>query len=500
MTHKRDDRRLEIIHDHHIKWNGKVGVFHILGHLSMDVSSLRVSLHIERKGQRKQRLKLDLYDYNQVSRHCTHLSEEEGFVFGELEKDMFTLTELLEKYREERFAEAYAEIKPTITKRLPLETEKNLVDALKRPSLLEDISSKLGQIGIAGEVNNRLLLFIIGTSYKHVPLHAVIQSSSGSGKSHLINTIADCFPKEEVLSLSRITSKSLYHYKKDTLKNKLILIQDFDGLDDEALYAFRELQSFGELTTSMTGKDAFGNHTAKLHTVEAHFASFGASTKELYLDNSSRSILLKIDESEEQTKRILNYEAPLSSQIAEIKMELGSMIRLLKPETVSNPFASSLCLPSNIPMARRLNNQLKQFVEQITYLHQYQRARDERGRILTTKEDIKTGIDLFFECLWLKVDELPPAVRTFYEKLKSYVEGKTNQEESEVVFNQRELRSKLLVSRSALHRYIKTLLEMEYIKVVRGSANKGYGYAVRHFDNEKELKQILISGLQTNIS
>jgi len=487
---------LQFIHDHHIMWQGSEASYSVMGAPSMDVSSLRVSLHIEKEGLRKQRIKLDLYDFEQITKHVTHLSEEEGFVFGNLEADLLTLTELLEKHREEKYQEAYSEIKPQRTPNtLSIDKQKEVVEFLRQPNLLESINKQLGNIGVAGESDNRLLLFILGTSYKHQPLHAVIQSSSGSGKSHLINTVADCFPEEDVLSLSRVTSKSLYHYKHDTLKNKLILIQDFDGLDDEALFAFRELQSFGKLTTSMTGKDAFGNHTAKLHTVHSHFSSMGATTKELYTDNQSRSILLKIDESIEQTQRVLSYIPPSVEEVLKTKNELQNMVRLLKPNTIINPFVDKLCLPRTIPMARRLNNQLKQFVEQITFLHQYQREQDEQGRLITTLEDVKTGISLFMECLWLKVDELPVGTRNFFEELKAYI----TEQESTKEFNQRDIRKNLSVSRSALHRHITTLIKMEYIQVVSGTANKGYRYMISYFDNEEKLKQELIQGLEQGI-
>ncbi|MCG8573460.1 MAG: hypothetical protein MI810_01130, partial [Flavobacteriales bacterium] len=300
--------KLYIIHKHHLRYEGNECLFDVMGALSMDISRLNVSLHLSSGGKHKHRLRLDLYNYADIQRICTQLSEEGDYSFSALESDLLTLTQLLEEHREGIFLQDYQAEQPRNNTKisLSLEKEKEIVAFLQQKNLLELLSDQVGEIGIVGEENNRLLLFLFGLSYKtSTPLHALVQSSSGSGKSHLINSVADCFPKEDVISFSRITGKSLYHYKKDTLKNKLILIQDFDGLDDEALYAFRELQSYGKLTSSSTGKDAFGNHIARLHTVEAHFASFGASTKSLYQDNASRSVILSIDESYEQSERIM---------------------------------------------------------------------------------------------------------------------------------------------------------------------------------------------------
>lgn len=85
----------------------------------------------------------------------------------------------------------------------------------------------------------------------------------------MINAIGQCFPPEDVISMTRVTSKSFYHYNKDELVDKLLLIQDFDGLDEEAQYAFRELQSAGNISSSTTYKDKAGNLISAVKTVRS---------------------------------------------------------------------------------------------------------------------------------------------------------------------------------------------------------------------------------------
>ena len=166
-THQHQNHsNLEVCHSHHLKYEGEEGIYHILGSLPMDISSLRISLHIQRPEQRKQRLKIDLYDYAQIQQHCIHLSEQEDFDFSKLESDLLSLTELLEKHREAIFKADYNQDQPKTKKHLSLEKEKEVVALLNQPDLLEIIKTKLTSIGIAGEVDNRLLLFILGTSYK----------------------------------------------------------------------------------------------------------------------------------------------------------------------------------------------------------------------------------------------------------------------------------------------------------------------------------------------
>ncbi|MBQ0740573.1 zeta toxin family protein, partial [Aquimarina celericrescens] len=92
-------------------------------------------------------------------------------------------------------------------------------------------------------------------SYKtNKPLHAIVQGSSGSGKTHLISKIADVMPRENVLRFTRITESALYNFGEDMLVGKLIVIEDLDALKEEALLAFRELVSNHQVSSGVSIK------------------------------------------------------------------------------------------------------------------------------------------------------------------------------------------------------------------------------------------------------
>ena len=489
-------QQLNIIHDHKITFEGRCGNYTVLGRLAMDLSALKTTIHLSSPERRKQRLKVDLYDYSQIQKNCINLSEKEEYNYAELEADLLQLTDLLEQHREMIFEKEYQTEQPKRPK-ISLAREKEAISLLSSKNLLITLNSMIGEAGIIGEDSNRLLTFLAGLSYKCAnPLHVLIQSNSGSGKSHLINSVASCFPPEDIISFSRVTSKSLYHYRKGELLNKLVLIQDFDGLDQEALFALRELQSYGSLSSSVTFKDRFGSLTSRVQTVEGHFASFGATTKTVYTDNESRSILLRIDESIEQTNKIIAFQNELNlgikdkKQIANAQLELSNLIRQLKPKKIVNPLSTRIVLPFKAKMIRRLNQQFQDFISVITYLHQYQRETDEEGRIITTEEDVKNAIELFFESIWLKIDELDGSLRKFFEQLKAFI-----QKEERDTFNQREIRQELNISKSHCHRMIKTLLELEYIKVVAGSSTRGYTYKIEYWDEFNKDREAIKQGL-----
>lgn len=487
---------LKIINDYKLSFEGKAGTYLVIGKLSMEMQNMKVSLQIiDRATQRKHRLKIDLFEFAHVQFQCKELSEKQNLDYNTLEADLIRLTDLLEVYREELFE---AEVNPISeqysAKELTPKASENAMEFLSKPNLLKNIDKLLEQSGIIGEQDNRMMLFVIASTYK-MPnlLHCLIQGTSGEGKSHLLNSIAQCMPQEQVMNTTRITKKSLYHYQDKELTNKLILIQDFDGLDEEAQLAFREMQSAKFLISSTVSKDQFGNVRGKLKQVNCHFASLTATTKaEVYYDNMSRSVVIGVDESLEQTLRIVKQQNQKIAGLIDTdkeqqaKEQLRNSIRVLKSYVVVNPYADKIMLPLEAKMLRRLNSQFQNFVSQITILHQYQRKTDSKGRLIATKEDILKAVEIFFSAIMIKVDELDGSTRQFFEKMKSYVrkqpKGTTHR------FTAREIRQEMNISKSTNFKYFTMLQELEYIQAVEGSVNRGFKYLITHWDDIEKLR------------
>lgn len=487
---------LEILGDYKISYKGKTGTFYVIGSLPMDLGNLRITIQIiPNDSQKRLRVKIDLFDFSNVENQCRELSEKQGFDSNLLEADLLQFTDLLEDYREKLFN---AEMNPVTDqfsqKELTPQAHEKAVEFLSKPRLFESVDKLLGQSGIVGEEENRMLSFILASSYKMPYLmHGLIQGSSGEGKSHLINAIADCMPQEDVMNMTRITSKSLYHYRDKELMNKLIIIQDFDGLDEEAQFAFREMQSAKFLSSSTVVKDMLGNTRGKMKKVEAHFASLTATTKaEVYYDNMSRSVVLGVDESQEQTLRIIKAQNLKISGVSNSESEqqakqlLRNAMRVLKSYEVVNPYADKLMLPLEAKMLRRLNSQFQNFVSQITILNQYQRKTDSKGRLIATKDDVRKAVEIFFSSIIIKVDELDKSTRQFFEQLKGYVRSQTGGTTHR--FSTREIRQELNIGKTSAFKYVQTLQELEYIQAVEGSSNKGFKYVISYWDNMEKLK------------
>jgi hypothetical protein len=370
----------------------------------------------------------------------------------------------------------------------------NSIDFLKRKYLLKNLNQEIGKAGIVGEENSRLLLFLITISYVNKnPLHALVQGSSGSGKTHIISRIADLMPPEDVLRFTRITESSLYNWGEFDLFQKIIIIEDLDGLKEDALYALREFISNQILRSSVTIKDKKGNNKSSHKIVKGQFSSLSATTKgETYEDNMSRSFLIAVDESKEQTQRIITYQNKRNA--GEIDPEesqrtilfIQQLVRNLKYYDVINPYATKLNLPEKVHKIRRLNEMYQAVIKQVTFLNQYQRKLTKDNQLITEIEDIEQATEVLFESIVLKVDELDGSLRQFFERLKKYVKSKKSGEEQEFIL--RDVRQYLAVSKTQIFRYMQTLTELEYVKQTGGYLNKGIKYKISYWDNYQKLR------------
>jgi len=395
-------------------------------------------------------------------------------------------------------------------KELSIREQKEAETFLKSNNLLEKTNELIGKSGVIGEETNRLLMYLIFTSRLTAnPLHCISLGSSGVGKTHLQSKVAELIPQEDKVEITVLSANAFYYFNRTELQHKLILIEDLDG-SESVLYPLRELQSKKRITKTVVHKDTRGV-TKTIHlTVEGPVSVAGCTTKEsIYEDNSNRSFLLYIDESEAQDKKIMQYQRLLSAgkinQDEEFKAAelLRNVQRVLKPIKVINPYAEYLELPGSVFKPRRTNSHYLQFIEAITFYKQTQRESKvdtqttakagQAGEeyIETTIEDIQEANELITEILLRKSDTLTGACRDYLERLKMYL--KVNKQ---TTFTNAEIRRNLRVKETTLRRYNKQLLAEYYIRRIRNAKTKSYAYEIVNVDEYKVLKDQINNALQ----
>lgn len=445
---------------------------------------------------------LDLYNDTQVEKLIRKTASKLEIGHSVIEACINELIEELEKYRLERIEnqEPREKIKELT------ETEKQeALELLNTKNLLEKTNELIGQSGMIGEEVNRLIMYLIFTSRKRShPLHVVSLGSSGTGKTHLQESIGNLIPEEEKIEITTLSENAFYYFGQQELKNKLILIEDLDGVL-QALYPLRELQSKKKISKTIAFKNTKGETKSVHITVEGPVCVAGCTTQEsIYEDNANRSFLLYLDESLEQDEKIMNYQRKLSAGKIDISQKqkaislLQNSQRLLENIKVINPYAEYLQLPKEILKPRRTNAHYLQFIEVVTYYNQYQRERkvdEETGEeyIETTIEDIKSANQLLKEVLIRKSDLLTGNSRNQLEKFKTTLENLGE------LFTNGKLRYSLKVTKTTAQRYLNQWQEVGLIKKIQNKETQTYYYQLideNEYQNlENKINEILKNAL-----
>ena len=492
-----------VLHAQHFKYKSHIATYEVKGKLPKDLGSMRVSIKAHfNESVKNERFTIELFNTERIEKYAETLNVKHDINANSVLSDLTKLSEYLEAYRDEQVLPTYSNIEETNSESITPSDKIKAIEFLKSEDLLRKLDERLELTGVVGEERTRMLLFVVASSLiSSQPLHAIVQASSGAGKSHLVNAIMACIPQTMCINSTSISSKGFNHFGENALMNKLFVIQDFDGLDDKALFAFRELQS-AKSTSNIVSTKSDGDHRTIVKQVNANFSSLVATTKQdIYYDNQSRSIIVGIDESNEQTQKIITHSNRFyaglidKSKQEESKFFLQNCIKVMKSFDVVNHYATQLQLPSKAKMQRRLNHQFQEFILQITRLHQYQREIDSNGRLITTIEDIKLAIDLFFDAIILKIDELSSSTRQFFEELKIYV-ASADCKSTSGEFKQIDVRRVMNLSKTQVAHHLKVLIDLEYLTKVSGSVNRGFTYKITYADNnnkmQKEVKDFLL--------
>jgi hypothetical protein len=271
------------------------------------------------------------------------------------------------------------------------ETPQEVIDAamatLRSPDLFEQIRIDIESIGVAGEDELKLTIYIVMTSrLMDKPLSAIVQGASASGKSHTIETAAKLMPPEAVVQAHDFTDQALFYLPVGSLKHKVVVsgerVQEQHGKDGHAednTKAFREMVGSGVLRKAVTVKGPDGRPTTELIEQPGPIAYLESSTAaQIHDEDSTRLLPLATDESPEQTRKIIEAQRrEAKGQVVsdgrqqEILLRHHTMQRLLRPLRVRIPYIDSITLPENQIATRRTYQQLTYGIGSVAFLRQH---------------------------------------------------------------------------------------------------------------------------------
>ncbi len=279
---------------------------------------------------------------------------------------------------------------------------------LKDPKLVVRFHQTLESRGLVGERDAALAVLLCCVSRKmEKPVHIVVKAASSAGKNYLVYAVVVLLPTGDVLIVSDMTQRAL-NYLTGGLKNKVVVIVEQAGAA-AAEYPLRLVMSEGRITTLVAEKVEDGNGSrieTREHVVEGPAAFILTTTRALLHDeNETRIIEVNIDESPQQTERILEAMAGRAAEpdpkedreVADRERDVWRIaLGMIEARSVVIPQAVGLVesFPKNRVRARRDFAKLLALIEAHALLHQRQRPTDDEGRVIATNDDVQAALRL----------------------------------------------------------------------------------------------------------
>jgi DNA primase catalytic core len=479
--------------------------YRVRGLTATGLDRLRVNLRVECNG-RTHLDTLDLYGHRARAAlvkqlACVFECEEE-----DLARELSSLIETLEGLR----------LKLAVNNEPPRGGRVEMPDAerdealrlLRSPDLMQKILTDFEAAGCVGE-KTTLTVGYLGTVSRLLeePLGLMIVSRSGAGKSSVQDLLCDVVPEEDLVRYTRLTGQALFYKAEDSLAHKVLAIDEEQGAA-EAAYSIRNLQSAQVLTVAATRADpATGKLTTEEYRVKGPvFIMFTTTSPEaLDYETRNRFVQVGIDESTEQTRRILARQREADTLEGVLARERSGRIvrvhqnaqRLLRPLKVVNPYATALSYGDERLQMRREQKKYLTLIKAVALLHQHQReikrARSgdvEVEYVEVEPSDIELANDLARQVLGQSLDELAHPTRL----LLAHLVEMTGRGDPPRLFTRRDVREHTGWTDWQLRVHLAQLLELEYVVVASGRMGKRMTYELL-FDGDAEKDARYVAGL-----
>jgi hypothetical protein len=363
------------------------------------------------------------------------------------------------------------------------------LELLGCPDILEEAARDMERLGHVGERGTKKLALICALSAKSgKPIQPSTHAQSSAGKNALWDSALSLFPEEMVVRRSGLTAKALFRTEAN-LEGAVLYLQEVAGSED-ANYSIRIMQSDGRLEYEATEKAPDGSMKNVVYRTEGPTVIVQTTTKNhLHPENETRVFPIYIDESEEQTGRIVESilkdaagHGVGGAERDRVLERWHDAIRLLESGLeVVIPYAERIEIPTSPIRIRRDARRLIDVVRVIAWLHQHGRQGDESGRIVATEDDFHLALRLVSESLTRAWRTLAPAVETVLgviDKLPENLKSKG--------FRRRDLKVKG-VSDRRVKDVLKSLTDTGYLDCDGRAGPQGFSYTVAREAEEVSL-------------
>jgi DNA primase len=459
--------------------------------------SLRVNVMVS-CGERFHVDVVDLYAARQRLAYVAAAAKELFCDEDELKGELGRVLLAAEEARDAAAAQASAPATPEMSSSEREEALELLADA----NLTERVADAFSAVGLVGECDAALVLWLVLTSrLAERPLGAVVQSSSAAGKSTLAEAALSLLPDEHKVAFSAMTGQALYYLGDADLAHKVLAIAEEEGAS-RAGYALKLLVSEGRLSIAAAGKDPdTGRLVTTTYEVEGPVALVMTTTAaELEEELANRLLVLAVDEGRAQTAAVQAAQRQaetLAGLTARRERERVLALhrnaqRLLAPLAVVNPHAPGLSFSDAKTRHRRDNAKFLGLIRAVALAHQHQRPRKllrsggaTVAYIEASEADVALAERLAASVLGVSTDELAPTTRRILTAITAHLG-----EHPARPFTRRELREASGLSDSQLKVHLARLSDLEHLACLRSGPTTTYRLLTTAYDADRPVSSL----------
>jgi len=303
---------------------------------------------------------------------------------------------------------------------------------LAEPELMRLILADVRKLGVVGDRRVVAAIYLVGTSrLLDRPLGAISRGATASGKSFTINQTAKLFPPETVIQAHRMTPNALFYMPENALVHKFVIggerARQQDDEQADASKALREMLSDGFLTLLVPMKIGDEMQTVRIRRPGPIAYVESTSAANVFAEDLNRCLELRIDESPEQTRRIVQAAAADAAgggiDPQTIVPAHHALQRMLKPYRVLVPYAGALgdVFPVDKVEARRAMSHLLNTIKALALLYQRQRQTQGDDTVIATRDDYAMAIWTLRDTLARLAGGIDQGVRRVYDAITKRV-------------------------------------------------------------------------------
>jgi hypothetical protein len=265
-------------------------------------------------------------------------------------------------------------------------------------SLLSAFLADVRNLGVVGEtVTVQVVFLALVSRLLDTPVSVGVKGDSASGKSWVVKKAVEFFPEDAVHARTAMSSKALV-YSPEGYVHRTIVLYEVTGMqehneDDMTAYLIRTLLSENRIDYETTVRRPDGTYTTNRTTKEGPTNLIFTTTRDaIHAENETRVLSLNTDDSNEQTKAVMQKLAKESADTVDLQRwhDLQNWLASDAAEKrVTIPFAAVLSdlTPASAVRMRRDFGAILALIRAHAMLHQLNRDRDDQGRIVATIED-----------------------------------------------------------------------------------------------------------------